>query len=235
MTLREKTKTSPRDARQWMIIGIVIAAVAVAAIAIVVSSSGLNPNAAAVNYSTIPQNRTPDGAFILGDPNAPVTMIVFEDFLCPHCQDYQIVVKNFIREQVATGRARFEYRFFPAIDATFSYLMANATECSENLRPGSFWDAHDAMFQINSRSRFSNTTLRTFAEQMDLDYSALLTCTQKDAGQIETDTAYGESLGVRGTPTVFIQYGDNAPVLQSPPPNYDQLAALVAAAASQQR
>lgn len=228
--MTQKVKNSPRDNQQMLLIGIVVAAVVVAVLAIVISGSFLNPNAVDIDYSTVPQGRTEDGGFILGDPNAPVTVIAFEDFLCPHCQDYQGTIKKFIKEQVLTGKARFEYRFLPAIDPTYSYLMANLAECSDILRPNSFWEAHDKLFEINSRARYSANTAKNFAEAMGLDYSKLLDCTTNEAGQIKIDEKYGQSMGVTGTPTVFIKYGDNEPVLQSPPPNVDQLAALVAVA-----
>ena len=112
--------------------------------------------------------------------------------------------------------------------------MADLAECSDILRPGSFWDAHDKLFEMNSRTRFSNNTAKAFSEAMDLDYSKVLDCVNDDANQIETDVKLGESLSVSGTPTVFIKYGDNDPVLQSPLPNPDQLAALVAVAAGRQ-
>jgi protein-disulfide isomerase len=228
--MTQKVKNSPRDRQQMLLLGVIVAAVVVAVIAIVLSGSALNPNAVAIDYSKIPQGRTEDGAFILGDPNAPVTVIAFEDFLCPHCQDYQGTIKKFIKEQVMTGKARFEYRFLPAIDPTYSFLMANLAECSEILRPGSFWDAHDKLFDINSRARFGTGTAKAFSDAMGLDYSKLLDCTTEDAGQIDVDRAWGDSMGVTGTPTVFIKYGNNDPVLQSPPPNYEQLSALVAVA-----
>src|SRR4051794_33993937 len=40
-------------------------------------------------YSDIPQSRTEDGAFVLGDPDAPITIIEFLDWGCPHCQAYK--------------------------------------------------------------------------------------------------------------------------------------------------
>ncbi len=228
----QKAKNSPRDNQMMIIIGIIVAAVIVAGVAIFVSGNALNPSAATIDYSKVPQSRTADGAFVLGDPNAPVTVIAFEDYLCPHCQDYQTQIKKFIANQVVTGKARFEFRSLPAIDQTYSYLMAHMAECSELINPGTFWRAHDALFDLNSRVRFGPETAKTFAQQMDMDYSKLLDCATTKAGQIEIDAKYGDSLGVTGTPTIFIKYGDGQPVLQSPPPSYEQLAALVAVGSS---
>ena len=45
-------------------------------------------------YAGIPRDRTEDGAFILGFEEAPVTLVVFEDFLCPHCGMPMVQVDN---------------------------------------------------------------------------------------------------------------------------------------------
>lgn len=100
------------------------------------------------DFSAVPQLRTDDGGFVLGDPDAPVTIVEFSDYLCGHCQNYESVARQFIEEYVLTGQARFEYRFFPVIDQQWSPTLARMTECSELLAPGSFWKAHTIMFDL---------------------------------------------------------------------------------------
>src|SRR5215207_4842489 len=34
------------------------------------------------------RERLSDGGFIIGDPDAPITIVEFADWACPHCQDY---------------------------------------------------------------------------------------------------------------------------------------------------
>ena len=186
-------------------------------------------------YANIPQTRLEDGGFVLGDEDAPITIVAFEDFLCPHCQAYKPTVDRLIAEYVLTGQARFEYRFFPAVDPAFSPVSAKAAECSEVLRANSFWNAHDVLFDIASSERFSNTSVRTFAERMNLDYSDLLTC-MEDADQVEYDTALGSQLGATGTPSVFVRYGDEPPTRitfggqEVSIPEFDLLAQVIEAA-----
>jgi protein-disulfide isomerase len=180
------------------------------------------------DYGNVPQGRTVDGAFILGDPDAPITIIAFEDFLCPHCQEYEeTTLSRFITEQVLTGHARFEYRFMPAIDPTYSFLVANMVECSATLQSGSFWAAHDIMFQLATQRRFGADTSTLFADAMGFDETALLDCATSGDHQIDVDSAYGEDLGVRGTPTIFVRYGEGEPELLSPTPFYEELVALL--------
>jgi protein-disulfide isomerase len=221
-----KTKRKNEKQQKWTVGAIVGVAVAIAAAVIFVSNSGFNPNNIQIDYTRIPQERTDDGGFILGDPAAPVTLIAFEDFLCPHCQDYESTLRRFIAEYVIPGKARFEYRFMPAIDPQASVYVAQLVECSEILKPESFWEAHNIMFELLSASRYSADTSRTFAERAGLNYAELLDC-QPTAKQIQTDHTLGNSLGVTGTPTVFVRYGDGEPVRLPAPPTFDQFASIV--------
>ncbi len=151
------------------------------------------------------QERLEDGGFILGDPDAPITIVAFEDFLCPHCQQYESTLKQIIEEYVATGQARFEYRMFTIVNPTFSPLSAQLVECAEELQPGSFWEAHDVMFNITSSSNFAANGARRFAQEMGLNYSDLLACTE-DANQYQVDSELANQLGATGTPSVFVRY-----------------------------
>ena len=211
-----------------MILGGIIVAAIVIAGAFVLLSSQSPLSGVTTDYSEITQVRQEDGGFVLGDPNAPLTIVTFEDFLCGHCQTYKATVDQFIEKYVATGLARFEYRFFPVIHPGYSRLAATLTECSDSLRPGSFWNAHDAMFQVASARAFSDTSARTFAELMDFSYAELLECTQ-DAIQVDTDTQLGVQNSVTGTPTVLIRYG-SGPLQRIPfgqQPSFEQLGTLV--------
>jgi|GEM_PF-5454937 len=179
-------------------------------------------------YAGIPQSRLEDGGFVIGDPDALVTIVAFEDFLCPHCQRYEPTVKQFIADYVVTGQARFEYRFLPAVDPTYSALAGQLAECADILKPNSFWAAHDTLFDIASTERFNNSSPRTFAERMDIDYDELIECTE-DAGQVSIDVALAQQLGITGTPTVMIRYGDAEPQTSryGQQPTIEQLGALV--------
>lgn len=224
-----KTKTSPR--RTKLLLGaIIVAALAVAAIFVVLSSQS-SFSATETDYGDIHKARRDDGGFVLGDPDAPITIVAFEDFLCPACQRYKPIVETFIEAHVITGEARFEYRMLPVVHPGYSRLAGQLTECADDLRPGSFWDAHDAMFEIASARSFSDASSRSFAEMMNMNYSDLLNCTP-DAKQVDIDLRLATQHSVTGTPTVFVRYGDG-PLQMSrfgQHPSAEQLATLVAEA-----
>lgn len=161
-------------------------------------------------YADVPQSRAADGAFVLGDPAATVKIIEFSDFLCTSCQNYEPVISSFIWDFVVTGQAQFEYRIFPVVDPELSALSASLVECADTLQPGLFWRAHDEMFRMVSSMGFTADSYLEFAETLQLDLEALSDCAAA-ADQHRIDAAYGVSLGVRGTPSLFVQYGEREP------------------------
>lgn len=210
-----------------------VAVVAVIAVIAVIVISSSRPAASADKYAGVVQERTEDGAYVLGDPDAPITIVEFADFMCPHCQSYKSTIDRLIEDFVLTGKARFEYRMLPAVDPTFSIQTAQLVQCADMLKPGSFFYAHDVMFELTSSTRFGSTTARTFAERVGVEYGALLTCTN-DADQVFTDQEVASRNGVQGTPGVMVRY-NNGPLqwISGTPsrgaPTYEALAGLIEA------
>ena len=164
--MTQKIKGAPQRAK-LLLVAVVVVAVVVAA-ALVVLSSQSSFSQSTFDYSQIPQSRQADGGFVLGDPAAPITIVAFEDFLCGHCQRYKATVDQLISEYVAKGMARFEYRFTPVVDPAYSRLTATLAECADTLRPGSFWNAHDRLYELASARRFTDSSARSFAEVMNM-------------------------------------------------------------------
>lgn len=161
-------------------------------------------------YADIPHARGEDGAFVLGDPDAPITLIEFADFGCPHCQSYKPVIDAFIEEYVATGQARYEFRTFPTAGGMLTDFAARIAECADEQREGAFWSAYDTLFLLAMSGRYDEKIGMAVAERHDLDYDALLTCTET-AHQVDIDVDYAHAMGIQGTPGVMIRVGDDEP------------------------
>ncbi len=223
-----------------ILIGVIgVAAVVIALVAIVVSTNNA-PVAALDAYTGIPFERLPDGAFVLGSPDAPITVVEFADFACPHCQNYNPTMGRFIENFVKTGMARLEYRMFiSAADPVYGPYTAQLAECVNQQRDGAFWLAHDVLFELGSRARFNDTTARTLADRLGVNYGELLTCAGS-ATQYQTDIRMGQSLGIQSTPSIMVRFGDSAPqfiragetVFNRGPVAYDLLQQVVLAAQS---
>lgn len=160
-------------------------------------------------YAGIPFSRTEDGAPVLGSPDAPITIIEFADYACPHCQRYEPVMQNFIEDYVATGRARYEFRNFPTAGGQMTYFVGSVVACFEDQRPGIFWSAHDRLFDLAMNNQYDERGLQMLAEELDVSYEDALDCAASAAIlQVDIDVELGRSLEVGGTPAVRVRYGD---------------------------
>jgi hypothetical protein len=160
-------------------------------------------------YEGSNQFRGVDGAFTLGDPDAPVTVIEFADYLCGFCQIYHETIKEFIRTFVATGQAKFEYRFMPIIDQNFSPLMSATTECAAD--QDAFWPTYEVMYELATDRTLTADFVTTVAERLDLDAEVLNDCVNELGTrpfQFETDYVLATELGVTGTPAIRVRVGD---------------------------
>lgn len=151
-------------------------------------------------YAGLDTFRRPDGGFVLGSPAAPITIVAFEDFLCPHCQHYQTNVDTFVEEYVRSGAAQFEFRFYPLVNPQYSTAFAKTAECVAAQDLTRFWDAHDLLFEFALRGTLDNVSGRT-ADFLNLDEDALSTCLDRSI-QFLVDTQLGQPAFVSGTPAV---------------------------------
>jgi protein-disulfide isomerase len=148
----------------------------------------------------------------LGDPNAPVKVDAYEDFRCSACLFYtQNVEPLIIQTYVETGKVYYTFHFYEVIDGNdgtdASYRSANAALCANE--QGHFWDYHDTLYAnqvTESATLYTDARLVTMAENLKLDMTAFNACYQakKYASVISNDGAKGQSLGVSGTPSIYV-------------------------------
>jgi protein-disulfide isomerase len=190
-----------------LIAGIAAAAAALAIAVIHWSTSA--PPAPAVRRPS-----APTAGKTMGIATAKVTLEVFSDFLCGHCADFANQTEpRIITEYVEPGAVKLIYRHFPVI-APLSVTAAAASECAADQQQ--FWPYHDELFARASRGDLrSEQDLEAAARKLGLDDAAFKRCLRADAtrGRVEADRLDGERLGVRGTPTSFVN-GEAVPGAQ---------------------
>ncbi len=197
---------NPKQRQLLIMIALVVAA-AIAFIAVIALAN--RPAAPTIDYASIPQSRTEDGAFVLGNPDAPVTIIEFADWACSHCQVYRDTMDTFIHEQVTTGRAKFEFRVFPTAGGQLTVYAGQIADCAEEQRPGAFWDLQPTLYELATTNRYTEDLGREVANRLGLDYSELLSCSS-NSDRVTTDVNFGRNGGVQGTPAVMVRYDDGA-------------------------
>jgi protein-disulfide isomerase len=224
-----------KNQQSLFIVGAIIVVVLVAFVGIIL----LSQNSALGNASAIDESltaiRNTDGAYILGDENAPITFIVFSDYFCGHCQDYKSTVDRLIETYVTTGQARVEHRLLGNLGAN-SVGYAQLTECAtEQTDSLTAWRAMDLLFDYATTRRLSaNDAGRELATALQLNYARLLECTVS-SDQYQIDGQFARSAGTSGTPAVRVRFaGDDVSEAQlisnqyaSGGVNFDVLARII--------
>lgn len=159
-----------------------------------------------IDYSSLNPQRTEDGAFIIGHPDAPITLVEFTDWACSKCIESHITIRRFIRDFVETGLARYEFRMFPTVGGQITVFLGRLAQCADELMPGSFWEVSEFLYDTGATSQYTETAGRTIAERLNLNYGALLNCAE-DANQVAVDTEVGSDVGVTSTPSIAVRYG----------------------------
>jgi len=145
-----------------------------------------------------------DDDFVLGDSEAPVTMIVFGDYQCPYCKKMFDETETKIRTKyVDTGMVQMVYRDYP-LDSIhpFARKAAEASQCAGD--QGSYWQYHDALFAKQAEIPALNFT--ELAVSMKLDGTIFDECLSsgKFTAEVEKDSQDGQALGIEGTPASYI-------------------------------
>jgi protein-disulfide isomerase len=138
---------------------------------------------------------------VLGDANAPVTVVEYGDYECPHCAAAQSVVAQIL--QRFGDQLRYVYRHFPMVE--IHPVAGPAAEAAEFAGSrGLFWQMHQSIFA--NQHRLSVPLLITLAAQLKLSPVDLrdALATGVFAPKVQGDFIAGVRSGVNGTPTFFV-------------------------------
>jgi protein-disulfide isomerase len=146
--------------------------------------------------------------YTLGAASAPIEITEYSDFECPFCASFATVQMPVIREQlIAPGKVRWRFRDFPLPSHAYSRYAALAAQCAGE--QGKFWEMHDQLFmnhQWAQTGKNPSGLFRDFAKAIGLDVATYDACvgSQRSAGRIQASAAEGAALGVKGTPSFFV-------------------------------
>jgi protein-disulfide isomerase len=154
---------------------------------------------------------TEEGHPRLGDPDAPVTLVEFSDYLCPFCGRHYAETKPLlIEEYAASGTVNFVFRDFPIEDLHPNAPAGHAAGlCVAEQDAALFWDYHDELF-ANQDAWESlaepEPYLETAAEQVGADIDAFNTCVQsgRTADAVDASITEVRALGFTATPSFQI-------------------------------
>lgn len=148
---------------------------------------------------------------ILGDVNAPITVIEYADFECPFCGRFARTEFNTIKANyIDTGKVRWVYRHFPLRNIhARAEASARASECAND--QSSFYPYSDLTFGTVDGSNatiLTDAQLQQHAATLGLNTATFNACFpsgDSKAARVQQDVDSGTALGLTGTPTFFVE------------------------------
>ena len=161
------------------------------------------PEEEAISLSVFTANGSP----LLGNPNAPITLVEFGDYQCHFCNVFfheteDDVLKNYVE----TGKVKMIFKDFTIIGPD-SVNAAHGAHCAND--QGLFWEYHDELYNNwngENNGWASPENLKGFAENVQLDVEKWEECmVGKNYDQmIKNSNSDAQTLGLTGTPAFFV-------------------------------
>ena len=172
-----------------------------------VTTSGGNSNKPQLNPEQLVRPDSPT----LGAADAPVTIVEFLDPECESCRSFNPTVKKMLKDY--EGEIRLVVRYMPLHPNSLS--AATFTEAAGE--QGKYWEAQEMLFQKQSEWGTKhgpspgapadiNALFKKYAMELGLDSTKMdaAFAANRYAAKLERDKKDGQTLGVRQTPTIFV-------------------------------
>ena len=198
--------SQPQTAEVVIVLQTATPAAALAAGAPAASAAAVEPESMPVADAKV----VADGARAfarLGDMAAPVQIVIFADPQCPFCKQSALETEpQLINDYVRTGKAALVYRHYTFLGAESDTIAVAMVCAGEQSR---FWEFHKQVFenqQPENAGLATQALMLTWAQTVGLDRDVFKTCLANPEmkRRVQADTEAGGTLGVRGTPTMFI-------------------------------
>jgi protein-disulfide isomerase len=136
-----------------------------------------------------------------GPLDAPVVMVEYGDYECPHCKAAASNVNMTLAE--LGDRICFVYRHFPLIEIhPQAELAAEAAESAG--AQNRFWQMHDKLFQYSPALDELHVMKYAHSVKLNMDRFSQDLMTHRHLPRVVADMESGVQSGVQGTPTFFI-------------------------------
>jgi protein-disulfide isomerase len=137
---------------------------------------------------------------VRGDAHAPVALVEFSDFQCPHCKHLQPALHRILDEY--GGQVKLYFKNYPITRAHPDAALAAAAALAAG-RQGKFWQFHDLLFD-GDQEHEDMGVLEKYAKSLKLDVKKWKSDLEATKDQVNRDHADGEKVNVEATPTLFI-------------------------------
>jgi len=140
-----------------------------------------------------------------GPAKAPVTIVEFSDMQCPHCKQVEPTIEKLLEQEPG---AHFVFQNFPLPNHNWAEKAAAYVDCVGRASNDAVWKFIRKTFEQQETITQANADekLKAIATESGADADQSATCAAKPdtKARIQASLALGKSVGVVGTPTIFI-------------------------------
>lgn len=171
-----------------------------------VTGTADNNNSNALTISKLTDNGSP----IMGDPDAPITILEWGDYQCTFCYKFHQDTLDIINEEfIKTGKVKVIFKDFP-LNGPDSKLAAESSYCAHD--QGKYWEYHDQLYENWAGERtgwITREALSEFAKSINLDTAEFNKCLNesKHENKINSIYEFGKQIGIDATPS-FLVFND---------------------------
>jgi len=150
------------------------------------------------------------GSSIMGDSNAPITILEWGDYQCTFCYKFHQSTLNAINEDyIKTGKVKLVFKDFP-LNGPDSILAAEAAYCAQD--QGKYWQYHDELYKNWGGERtgwVTRESLERFGSTVNLNLGEFNKCLdeQKYQEKVISLHEFGKEVGIDATPS-FLVFND---------------------------
>jgi protein-disulfide isomerase len=212
---KAQAEAARRQARRrriiWAIGGLVVLGLVVA-IGVAVFQASQDDSPGAGGGDQTPANVT-DGSVPVGQDDAPVTVAIYFDYMCPACGQFEEANGEELDRLLEAGEARVELRPISFLDQTsrgtqYSTRSANALATVADGAVEQAWDFHRALFTQQPQegsTGFSDEEMVALAVEAGVPQEVADRFEDRSfEGWVEDVTQASFDAGIEGTPTVLI-------------------------------
>jgi protein-disulfide isomerase len=151
------------------------------------------------------------GSPIMGNSNAPITILEWGDYQCTFCYKFHQNTLNTIQEDfINTGKVKLIFKDFP-LNGQDSLLAAEASYCAEDQEK--YWQYHDELYKNWGGERtgwITRESLENFANTVNLDLKEFNKCLDdhKYQNKVKIIHEFGKEIGIDATPSFLVFNGE---------------------------
>lgn len=205
---KQAVKTQKNPKNPWKYVSLVLAVLLVISVVHIYRSNNAESaediTGLAIDPAIEAKNKIlMDDDAVMGDPDAPIAMVLFSEYQCPYCLRHELqTIPQIKKNYIDTGKVKYVFRDLPLSFHPFAQKAAEASECAHE--QGKYWEYNHKLFENTEALDIPN--LKKYAADLGLDTEQFDQCLDsgKYEGEVKKDAEAAAANGISGTPGTLV-------------------------------